>query len=98
MRERSEPVSFRISSTFAKQLTKRAAAHGESRGTHARRLVIDALNDTGREQLQAELGEIRRLVERSLENYANTFAALLVKLKAATPAEAEAWVTEYLLR
>ena len=98
MRERSEPVSFRLSPTFAKQLAKRAATHGESHGTHAKRLVIDALNDTDRERLHAELAELRKLIEASREDYATTFAALLVKLKVASAAEAEAWVRENLLR
>jgi hypothetical protein len=97
MRERSQPVSFRLSPTFAKQLAKRAATHDESRGTHAKRLVIDALNDTDRERLYAELAELRKLIETLREDYATAFAALLVKLRVADAADAEDWVRKTLL-
>ena len=92
MAERSEPISFRLPSTFAKQLAERAAEVGESPGEHARRLVVEALNDTHRERLTRQLDELRRAISENGQttfklrgDVATAVAALLKYLSPALP-------------
>ncbi len=97
MRERSQPVSFRLSTTFAKQLADRAAAQHESLGAHARRLVVEALNDTDRERLHEEVAELRRVLVALREDIATSVAALLVRAGKTDAREAQEWVRKMLL-
>lgn len=92
MAERSEPISFRLASTFAKQLADRASEAGESSGEHARRLLVDVLNDTYRERLTRQLDEIRGAIagnEQTLArlrgDVATSVAALIKYLSPALP-------------
>lgn len=98
MRERSKPVSFRLASTFAKQLAARSAAHNESPGAYARRLVIEGLNDTDHERLHAEIAELRTSLEALREILATAVAALLARAGKCDVNEAQEWVQQTLLR
>lgn len=98
MAGRSEPISFRLPSSYAKDLAKRAETHGDSVGEQARRIVVDALTDTERHQLRDEVQELRTLVETLREDFATAVAVLLSRREPYTRDEAEAWVKKTLLR
>lgn len=98
MAERSEPISFRLPSTYAKDLAKRAEIFGDSLGEHARRIVVDALTDADRQIVRDEVQELRKLVETLREDFATAVAVLLSRREPYSRDEAEAWVKKTLLR
>lgn len=111
MAEKTESVSFRLSASFAKELSERAAHNGESPGELARRLVIEALTDSQRARLTSQLDEVRAsvgAVERSVSklrgDIATSLAGMLKYLSPAIPEDArmttkqiEDWIRQRLL-
>lgn len=97
MQNRTTSVSFRLASTYAKLLAERAEKQGDSVGEHARRLVIDALTDAGREELRDQVGELTKLVHTLREDLATAAVALLSQKASYTRDEAEAWAKRTLL-
>jgi len=98
MPERSEPISFRLPATYAKDLSRQAETHGDSVGEHARRIVVDALTDTRHQELREEVQELRKTVDALREDLATAVAVLLSRREPYTREEAEAWVRKTLLR
>jgi hypothetical protein len=103
MPERTEPISFRLAATFARQLAESAAKHGQSPGEHARHLVVSALTDSRHDELRAELAELRAAVVESRDDLAalrddvaTGCVAILVTAGKLDAAEAEGWVRQNL--
>ncbi len=92
-------VGFRISPPHFDQLCRGADACGLSVHTYARVLVVAALEDTEREQLQEEIGALQEAVSRHRDEFAAAVLALLTAVRAPTAYtedQARAWVAENL--
>ena len=98
MKPASESVSFRVSPELSKRLEAEATKHGMSRGEYARRLMIDALEDTEREHLRHELAELRGEVGKLREDVATAVMALLTRAGPVSVEEAKAWVKSRFFR
>lgn len=97
MKKPSESVSFRVSPELSKRLEAEAARCGMSRGEHARRLLIEALDDTERERVRVEIAELREAVGKLREDLATAVAALLAREAPMPVEQAMAWVKSRML-
>lgn len=62
--ETSESISFRLPAQVTKQLAAEGEKYQMSRDDYARRLVLDAVGDTDREELRIELAQVREMLEQ----------------------------------
>ena len=95
-REQPKSIGFRLDREYRALLESAAAGYGVSPGQYAKRLVIDALNDSERvlirddlQRLLKELGSLKRTV-------ANSVLALLVSAGKLTKSEANDWAKKFL--
>lgn len=65
-----KPVSFRLDESYGQRLREEAERYGMSTGEYARRLVLDALEDTERHQLREAIRELREQSARTTQETA----------------------------
>ena len=101
-KEPPQPVSFRLAPYYLKRLVEGGKPYGMSAGEYARRIVIEALEDTERLRLRDEVSALRAELERVRSDLATAVEALLVA--SSNPEirvdreEAREWVTANLRR
>lgn len=98
MAEPTVSLTFRFPSEFVEALDEQAKRRGETRHTAARRLVIEALHDTARDELRGEFAELRQTLALLREDLATACVALLTRQQPVSREQAEAWVRDNLLQ
>jgi hypothetical protein len=98
MPESTIGISFRFPVEFVPALDEVVGRDkDESRNLAARRLLIESLHDTARDELREELAEIRHTLATMREDLATACVALLTRQQPVSREQAEAWVRENLL-
>lgn len=91
-RTQTRPISFRLDDHYLAVLTKQASRFGMSPGEYARRLVLDALEETDHRRLEEGMGALEREVAQLRAELANSVMALLVGAGKVDKDEARDWV------
>ena len=97
MKMTTKQVTFRLPAEFVKQLDERAKQHNMSEGQYARKLVIDALQNTDQMATQATLDLIGRELPNLRMDLATAVKILLVMVGSCDEQEAETWVQREML-
>ncbi len=94
MRKKPKTVGFQLDEEYLKRLEDEAAKVGMSAGQYARRLVMDALDDTERKVIKEEISELNEKVEDLRLCLADSTELILVATKNITKERAREWVDE----
>jgi polyhydroxyalkanoate synthesis regulator phasin len=99
MRTKPKTVGFQLDEEYLKRLEEEAAKHKMSAGQYARRLVMDALDDTERKVIKEEVSELNENVEDLRLCLADSVEAILTTLGASeklviSKEQAREWVDE----
>lgn len=94
MKPKPKTVGFLLDEEYLERLEKRAAKHKMSAGQFARRLVIDALDDTERKVIKEEISELNESVEDLRLCLADSVEAILAATKNVSKDRAREWVDE----
>ena len=92
----TETISFRLGDPLLEMLGQRAIAEGESRGEHAKRLVVRALQDETNLELLHELRLARTEVLRLRADVATSLEAVLLNVSSASAAEVKQFISDNL--
>lgn len=87
------PVSFRLDEQYLDRLKKESSKYGMSAGDYARRVVLDALEDTEQRKVQDELRDVKRELAELRDDIATAVFALLVGAGKIEKGEARDWVS-----
>lgn len=85
-------MSFRLDEQYLERLKREAARYGMSAGDYARRLVLDALEDSARRKVEDDLREVKREIAELRTDLATSVLALLVGAGEVEQGEAREWV------
>jgi hypothetical protein len=98
MRTKPKTVGFQLDEEYLERLEKEAAKFQMSAGQYARRLVMDALDDTERKVIKEEISDLNENVEDLRECLAVSVEAILATLgsekKVISKERAREWVDE----
>ncbi len=98
MRTKPKTVGFQLDEEYLERLEKEAAKLQMSAGQYARRLVMDALDDTERKVIKEEISDLNENVEDLRECLAVSVEAILATLgsekKVISKERAREWVDE----
>ena len=101
MKTKPKTVGFQLDEEYLERLEKEAAKLQMSAGQYARRLVMDALDDTERKVIKEEISDLNENVEDLRECLAVSVEAILANLnpepdkkKVISKERAREWVDE----
>ena len=98
MKTKPKTVGFQLDEEYLERLEKEAAKLQMSAGQYARRLVMDALDDTERKVIKEEISDLNENVEDLRECLAVSVEAILATLgaekKVISKERAREWVDE----
>ena len=94
MKPKPKTVGFQLDEEYLERLEKEAAKFQMSAGQYARRLVMDALDDTERKVVKEEISELSENVDDLRLSLAASVEAILAATKNVTKERAREWVDQ----
>ena len=94
MKTKPKTVGFQLDEEYLERLEKEAAKFQMSAGQYARRLVMDALDDTERQVIKEDISELNENVEDLRLCLAASVEAILAATKNVTKERAREWVDQ----
>jgi hypothetical protein len=94
MKPKPKTVGFQLDEEYLDRLEKEAAKFQMSAGQYARRLVMDALDDTERQVIKEDISELSENVEDLRLCLAASVEAILAATKNVTKERAREWVDQ----